>query len=325
VSAVEDRVRAELESRRDRLATAAAERGEERLVELLRRVDSALEHVEHGSWGLCAACAVAIEPELLAADPLVSVCLECLSEEDRRALERDLEGAARVQQRLLPPPTLEHDGWELAWLWEPRSAVSGDHVDVLTAAGPEEPLHLLVGDVAGKGVAASLLQSQLHALFRALATPQVGLAALVTRVNRLFAQATGLASYATLVATRLHPDGTAELVNAGHPRPLVADRRGVRPVEGAGLPLGMFRDSEYVAHELRLAAGQVLLLYTDGLTEALAGGEEYGVGRAAAALRRHASMPLDELLRACRAELEEFLAGGRRDDDLTLVALRRTK
>jgi len=324
MSAVEERVRAELESRRERLATAAAERGEERLVELLVRVDSALEHLEHGSWGLCAACAVAIEPELLAADPLVSVCLECLSEEERRALERDLEGAARVQQRLLPPPALEQDGWELAWRWEPRSAVSGDHVDVVPAGGPDEPLHLLVGDVAGKGVAASLLQTHLHALFRALATPRLGLDEVVAQVNRLFAQATGQASYATLVAARLHPEGTVELVNAGHPRPLVADRRGVRPVEGAGLPLGMFRDSDYVAHELRLTAGQVLLLYTDGLTEALAGGEEYGVGRAAAALRRHAAKPLDQLLRACRSDLEDFLAGGRRDDDLTLVALRRT-
>lgn len=122
---------------------------------------------------------------------------------------------------------------------------------------------------------------------------------------------------------RLFADGRLELANAGHPRPLLADARGVRPIEGAGVPLGLFAGSTYRGHDLRLAPGEMLLLYTDGWTEAERDGEEYGIGRAEAALRRAAHLPLAELLAECRADFDRFLAGGRRGDDLTLFALRR--
>ncbi len=230
-----------------------------------------------------------------------------------------------MQRRLLPPPELSHGGWQMAWLWEPKGAVSGDHVDLVAPRGDDEPVHLLLGDVAGKGVAASLLQSHLHALFRALLDPRQGLGELLARANRHFHHATGAGSYATLVAARLHGDGSLELTNAGHPRPLLADRRGVRPVEGAGLPLGLFEEAEYSARRLQLAAGDTLLLYTDGWTEASTARGEYGVGRAAAALGAAAQLPLPELLAACRDDMERYLAGGARSDDFTLMALRRER
>lgn len=316
---------------RERLLTRRARLGEltegvraERLVELLRRVDAALGELEVGTWNLCTVCHEPVSAERLAtSDPLVRVCLECLSVDERRALERDLEAAARVQRALLPPRQIRHDGWEIGYLWEPRGAVSGDHVDLVRPERDDEPLHLLVGDVAGKGVAASLLQAHLHALFRALVSADVSPAALVERANRQFAQATAAANYATLTALRLHPDGRVEIANAGHPRPLLADRRGVRPVEGAGLPLGLFAGATYADHALQLAPGDTLLLYSDGWTEAERDDEEYGIGRAAAALRRGAGGSVAELLAACRDDLDAFLAGTPRGDDFTLVALRR--
>ncbi|HEX2164556.1 MAG TPA: PP2C family protein-serine/threonine phosphatase [Thermoanaerobaculia bacterium] len=318
------RVRAELAVRREQLARLAAARDEARLVDLLRRVDGAIAAVEVGEWGICAVCREAIGDDRLdGVDPLVTICLECLSADERRSLERDLEAAARVQRALLPPRRVAHDGWEVAYLWEPRGAVSGDHVDLLLPAGDGGPLHLWFGDVAGKGVAASLLQSHLHALFRALAAPDLPLAELLGRANRLFAGATASASYATLVSARLHPDGRVELGNAGHPRPLLADARGVRPVVGGGLPLGLFGEAAYEPRELRLRPGETLLLYTDGWTEAAVGDEEYGVGRAAAALRRAARLAPAEVVAACRDDLHAFLAGAPRGDDLTLLALRR--
>lgn len=325
MTATEAVVRDQLLARRARLAELAATRREERLVELMRRVDSTLAELDVGTWNLCAVCHEPISPERLAAsDPLVRVCLECLSTDERRALERDLEAAARVQRALLPPREVRHDGWEIGYLWEPRGAVSGDHVDLLRPRGDDGPLHLLVGDVAGKGVAASLLQSHLHALFRALASAETPPAELVERANRQFAEATAPANYATLVALRLHEDGRVELANAGHPRPLLADRRGVRPVEGSGLPLGLFAGSTYGGRELRLLPGDTLLLYTDGWTEAERDGEEYGIGRAAAALRRGARGSVSELLAACRDDLAGFLSGVPRSDDFTLLALRRS-
>lgn len=328
----EERLREVLRSRRDRLAQAVAASPEERLVELLRRVDTALGR-EVAEWSLCRVCGEAMSPEHLAAhplvvdplvtDPLVRVCLECLSPAELRALELDLQKAAGVQRALLPPRELAHSGWEAAWLWEPRGAVSGDHIDFLLPRCPEEPVHLLLGDVAGKGVAASFLQAHLHALFRVLAGPDVTAPELVRRANLHFYEATSASNYATLIAVRLHADGRAEMTNAGHPRPLLADRRGVRPIEGSGLPLGLFREAEFVGREVRMARGDTLLLYSDGLTEAEAQEEEYGIGRAAAALRRAFRLPLPELLAACRQDVESFLAGAPRSDDLSLLAVRR--
>jgi sigma-B regulation protein RsbU (phosphoserine phosphatase) len=313
-----------LSARRDYLASLAAERQETRLLDLMRQVDAAIGAIEVGDWGLCAVCHDYISDECLDKDPLQSVCIGCLSEGDQRALERDLQSAAKVQRTLLPPRRMARGGWEVAYLWEPRGVVSGDHVDLIVPKQAGDPLHLILGDVAGKGVAASFLQAHLHALFRALAPGGHTLPELVARANQLFADATSATSYATLLALRLEDCGTIAMVNAGHPRPLLADARGVRPVEGGGLPLGLFGTSTYVERTFTLEPGETLLLYTDGWTEGEVGDEEFGIGRAAAALRRSAPLPLPGLLAACRADFETFMGGASRGDDLSLVALRRS-
>ena len=317
-------VRAELRERRERLARLAVTVRESQLVELLQQVDSALERLDGGTWGECASCHGMVEQERLAADPLLRICLDCLSPAERRALEQDLETAARVQAALLPPRQLQHDGWEVALLWEPLGPVSGDHYDLLAPRRADEPLHLVVGDVAGKGIAASLLQSHLHALLRALSTSELSLADLLARANRLLCEVTLPAAYATLLAARLYGGGRMELASAGHPRPLLADQRGVRPVEGAGLPLGLFCEAQYTTRDLQVTVGDTLVLYTDGWTEAETDEGEFGIGRAAAVLRRVKDRPLPDLLAACRAGMTEFLHGAPRGDDLTLLALRRT-
>jgi sigma-B regulation protein RsbU (phosphoserine phosphatase) len=276
-------------------------------------------------WGTCARCHEAMTRPPVAIGPLVAVCFECLTADERRALERDLTSAARVQRALLPAPATALLGWEVSYHWQPLGVVSGDHVDVLPPAATGAPFHLVLGDVAGKGVAASLLQSHLHALFRALAPSELSLCGVLERANQLFNQATTASSYATLAALRLFDDGRVQLANAGHPRPLLADARGVRPVEGADLPLGLMAAASYKSRDLTLAPGETLLLYSDGWTEATnAADEEYGIGRAAASFRRAAKLPLPELLAACRADLESFLDGGPLGDDLSLLAVRRS-
>lgn len=320
---LEARTLERLTARRDHLARLTASRNEHRWVDLMRRVDAAIGSLEVGTWGFCAVCHDPMGAERLAEDPLVTVCLECLSEAERRGLERDLQAAGKVQRTLLPPAHLVQAGWEVAYHWEPRGVVSGDHVDLIPPSAPGSSLHLVLGDVSGKGVAAALLQSHLHALFRALVPTGQPLPDLFKRANELFAEATSSVSYATLAALRLESDGRFSIANAGHPRPLLADGRGVRPLEGGGLPLGLFGDSVYTERELALAPGQTLLLYTDGWTEAARGEREFGIGRAAASLRRGAGLPLPDLLAACRADLERYLGDAPRGDDLTLVAVRR--
>ena len=320
---LEARTLERLSARRDHLAGLSASRNERRWVDLMRRVDAAIGELEVGTWGRCSVCHDPMSPDRLAQDPLLRVCLECLSEAERRGLERDLQAAGKVQRTLLPPAHLVQAGWEVAYHWEPRGVVSGDHMDLIPPIAPGAPLHLVLGDVSGKGLAAALLQSHLHALFRALVPTGQSLPDLFKRANELFTEATSSVTYATLAALRLAPDGKFSIANAGHPRPLIADRRGVRPLEGGGLPLGLFGDAVYSERELALGPGQTLLLYTDGWTEAARADREFGIGRAAASLRRSAALPLPDLLAACRADLDRYLGDSPRADDLTLVAVRR--
>lgn len=310
---------------REALDELTRSRPEPRLVELLQRFDDTLQELQTGTYGICHVCHEPILSECIDEHPLVSICLECMNPAQRDALERDLKSAAEAQRILLPPTSMSHDGWAVEYIWEPHGVVSGDHVDIVRPLTEREPLHLLLGDVAGKGIAASLLQAQLHALFRALALTQTTLSELLGKANRLFFEATSPSGYATLIAMRLYNDGRALVANAGHPRPLLADRRGVRPIEHATIPLGTVGDMVYTEREIRLRPGDTLFLYTDGLTEAWRDGDEYGVGRAAAALRRAKSLPPRDLLASCRRDLKNFVGESPSGDDLTMVAVRRTQ
>ncbi len=315
-------VQERLLERRRRLAAVpdAAERPE--LVSLLLEVDAALERLETGGWGLCTVCRDPVESDRLLADPTVSVCLGCLTPAETRALEHDLATAARMQAALLPAGRIRADGWEVGYLYDPLGPVSGDHCDLVRPEGG--PLWALLGDVAGKGVAAALLMSHLHALFRSLIGLDLGVAELLERANRLLSESTGGSSYATLVAARLADDGSIELANAGHPAPLVVRSDGVERLRATGLPFGLFPGSTFTVRRAELAPGDLLVLYTDGLSEATdERGSEYGRRRVTElALRAH-GRPVEEVLASCRRDLEGFLDGARRGDDLTLMAIRR--
>ncbi len=306
------------------LSELARTQPEPRWIELLNKLDDTLREMQAGDWGICNVCHEEVPQESMDEHPLASTCLECMSPGQRDELQRDLDSAAEVQRTLLPSNSLVHDGWEVEYLWEPFGVVSGDHVDLVRPHKDNEPLHLLLGDVSGKGLAASLLQSQLHALFRALAPAQVTLADLLGRANQLFFEATSPGRFATLIATRLYSDGRAIIANAGHPRPLFADRRGVRPIEDASLPLGTIAEVTYTEREILLHPGDTLFLYTDGLTEAWRDGQEYGVGRAAASLRRAIHLSPHELLASCSDDLDRFVGNAPHGDDLTMVAVRRS-
>lgn len=132
---------------------------------LLREVDSALERMAKGSYGLCEECHDPVEEDRLFADPLVRYCLDHLTQPQRAALQRDLDLASEVQRNLLPQPNLRAGVWETSYHYAPMGPVSGDYCDLIPSDGQ---LFFVLGDVSGKGVAASMLMTQLHALFRSL-------------------------------------------------------------------------------------------------------------------------------------------------------------
>ncbi|PWB74957.1 MAG: hypothetical protein C3F15_07050 [Holophagae bacterium] len=311
-------LRSSLMDRRERLAALPAAAVGPRVAGLLAEVDAALDRLEGPDFGACTRCHLSIEEDRLRANPLTTVCLDCLNDEERRALERDLELASGVQASLLPPRDFAAGDWSGHFLYQPHGAVSGDYVDVLTPSGSGDDLLVMVGDVSGKGVAAALLMSHLHAVFRA--TAGSGLVDMVERANRLLCAASPTSAFATLVAARLQPDGEVELCTAGHTSPLVVAASGIAELPADGMPIGLFCDAPFATRRLHLAPGDALLLYTDGLSESTtADGIELGSEGVRAALAVASWRTPAELVRVASAAA----LGYHRHDDLTVLAVTR--
>lgn len=171
-------MRVELAERRSRLEQAIGRGGEAAQVRaLIADVDAALARLEAGTFGRCDVCHDPIEPERLIADPLIRTCLDHLTSSEQRALEQDLDLAARIQAGLLPRRRVTVPGWEVAYHFEPAGPVGGDYCDVITPERGDGTFFLL-GDVSGKGVAASILMANLHATFRTLAEADLPLGVL---------------------------------------------------------------------------------------------------------------------------------------------------
>ncbi|NIN01086.1 MAG: SpoIIE family protein phosphatase [candidate division Zixibacteria bacterium] len=318
-------LRQRLLNRRQRLQTAIGEfRETEQLMRLLRDVDSALERMDNGSYGLCNVCQEPIERERLIADPLTRNCLECLTPDQQRALQQDLDLASRIQAQLLPTKNLSLNGWEAYYHYEPVGPVSGDYCDLIIPDTGNGDLFFLLGDVSGHGVAASMLMAHLHALFRSLIA--VGLSAdqLVGRANRIFCESTISADYATLVCGRAAKSGEVHICNAGHCPPLLIRGGEITGLEATGLPVGIFGGGDYSVQRLQLNPGDSLLLYTDGLTEAQnRASVEYGTERLASLVRGRHDVPPQALTEVCLEDLKTFLSGTPKTDDLSVMVIRR--
>src|SRR5262245_10316760 len=322
-SPVESLLREQLTERRQKLESAAESvLGDDQIRRLLRDVDAALERMDEGTFGICESCHDTIEADRLVADPLTTYCLDHLTRPQRQALEADLDLAARVLRGLLPPPSLSFPGYEVARHYEGAGPVSGDYCD---AVGSEAGgLYFAVGDVSGKGVAASMLMAHLHATLRALVPLDLPLDQLVTRASGLFCESALPSHFATLVVGRAGGSGEVEICNAGHVPPLVARGRQIERVAPTGLPIGMFCDARFSVSRVRLSPGDTILLYTDGLNEALnSTGQEYGLDRLSGLLAGHSGRGPSDLLASCLRDLETFRGGASPSDDLTLMAVRR--
>jgi len=290
---------------------------------LLREIDLALQRMDNGTYGLCDLCHEPIEQDWLRADPLVRICLAHLTPEQQHSFEQDLDLASQIQGALLPKPSVAFEGWDIHTHYEPAGPVSGDYCDLIYSENGRKDLFFLLGDISGKGVAASLLMSHLHAIFRSLIALEMPVARLVEQANRLFCESTLSTQYATLVCGKASSSGEIDLCNAGHCPPLWVHGAEASPIEGTGLPVGLFRGGQYSHSEMRLAKGESLVLYTDGLTESQnESNTEYGLTR----LTRVVTNPPPSaraLAAACLEDLRSFRAGKERTDDLSIMVIRR--
>lgn len=313
----------ELERRRESLQAASVSNVSDTSPKrLLQSVDDALARLDAGIFGLCEVCHDKIEEDRLLCNPLLQFCLDHLSTDEQRALERDLTLAAKIQRGLLPREDWSHGNWKARYHYAPANQVSGDYFDLIEAA---DGFLFLLGDVAGKGVAASMLMSHLHATFRTLAGQNLPLPQLVSEANRLFCESTIAGQYATLIVGYARHDGRVEYASAGHLPLLHVSGGAVTSGRATGVPLGMFCTTEFPVCHMQLKPSDSLFLYTDGFTEIFnSKGDEYGLRRVESLMERHADAPPEQMLSACLQEIRDFSVGVKRTDDLTLLVMRHT-
>ena len=316
-------LRAQLLDWRQKLETSIA--GTEdgaHIKHLLDEVNLTLERIGAGSYGVCAACHDVIDHQQLADDPLARYCLSCLTPAQLNALQKDLELAWRIQGALIPKPSLSPCSWEVGYHYEAAGPVSGDFCDFMSLDGGD--LLFLLGDVSGKGIAASVLMAHLHAIFRSLITLDLPAGEMVERANRIFFDFTMSTYFATLVFGRASRFGEVEICNAGHCPPLLVRAGEVTHIEATGLPVGMFSRERYTVEKLQLSPGDSLFMYTDGLSEARNRSDaEYGVDRLAKLMSDHRGLQSQVLIDACLRDLAAFQSGTEKTDDLTIMSIRR--
>lgn len=321
VGGVDFMLRDQLLDRRARLERVRADVGlEPDFTRLLGEVDAALQRFEKGTFGICEECHEAIEPERLVADPLIRLCLGDLTQKQLDHIQDDLQLAYEIQKGLLPQSGLSSDFWKVDFVYHPAGIVSGDYVDVIRRNGD---LYFILGDVSGKGMAASILMSNLHAMFHALIPLDMSLCDLMSRANRLFCESTLANQYATLICGKINREGEVEFCNAGHLAPIIVNHAGSTQLDSAGLPLGMFCDSSFVSSGAKLKPGETLLLFTDGVTEANDhAGEEFGIARLFDSVHGSLAAEPTDLLKACVTAVGDFRGSTPRNDDLTMLALK---
>lgn len=241
----------------------------------------------------------------------------------RRQMERELELASAIQRDLFPQELPRVPGLELAAANRQARLVGGDYYDVL--GDKERPL-LVVADVAGKGISASLLMATIQATLRALLVFPQSLTELVNRANRLLCGSMPGNRYATLMLARFDAaSGECEYVNAAQCQAIVARKSGqLELLDATGLPVGMFADVEYESRKMTLAPGEALVIYSDGVTDAQApSGDEFGPERLynlMAGLRGGSAQDIcDGVMEAIRRFVEETP----QYDDITVMVARR--
>src|SRR6516162_437831 len=248
---------------------------------------------------------------------------------DKRRIDRDLEVAHDIQRILLPNAAPAIDGFEIAGLNIPASQVSGDYYDYISLAG--DRIGIAIADVSGKGIAASLIMAMCRSVLRSVAGSSQSAAAVLHEVNRQVypdIREDMFISMAYVIAQK----GSDELVlaRAGHDAPLhfrVSDQSVTR-INPPGMALGIDSGSVFNRvtsdFRVRLEVGDCLILYTDGVTEALdVNGLEFGISKLIEAVQASAPSGASAILSRITSDLKSFVGGHPQNDDITLIAIRK--
>jgi len=238
-----------------------------------------------------------------------------------RKQAQEYEEAREIQQALMPKEIPQMPGLEISGSWRPARIVGGDYFDVFKFGASR--LGLCIADVSGKGMPAALLMSNLQAVVKAVAAENTSPKELVEKVNRVMWRNTTEAKFITLFYGLLDIDRkTLQYANAGHNAPVLTREDGVQVrLEQGGLIVGAFQESVYDQGEIDVRPGDRLVMFTDGLSEAVDGnGEEFGEERLTEASQCNRQLSA-EALRRCLLDRVTDFCGGEFGDDATVLVI----
>ncbi len=309
------------------LAAGAVEKAQALLIE----IKEALKRVDNKSFGECQVCHGEVERHRLEVQPTAHICLECISGAEKTQLEEELYLASKIHRALLPQDIARIDGFEIAVKSLAARSVGGDYYDFFPS-NTEEITRVVIADAMGKGLPAGLLMSNIQGALKILSEDIESPSLLITRLNRWLCHNVPVTKFVSLacVAIESGADNRSRIVqtNAGHCPPLLVRSDGsIEKLNPTGGVLGVHEAFEYCEETLYLDRGDLLLLYTDGVTEAENGaGEMFDESRLIEFLKGHHSREsLEELLTGLHDEVMKFSGHKDLQDDLTVIAVRKIK
>jgi serine phosphatase RsbU (regulator of sigma subunit)/pSer/pThr/pTyr-binding forkhead associated (FHA) protein len=242
-------------------------------------------------------------------------------ERERQRMEQEINIARDIQQALLPRDFREFPHLAVSGINFPCLSVGGDYFDVFPLS--DRRTAFLIADVSGKGLGAALLTTMLQGALSGM-TLGTDPARVFNHVNRFLCSHSEVGRYATMFFGILDQDGEMDYINAGHPSPFLI-RHGVaeEPFTEGSYPVGLVQEAEYVTARVKLEPGDTLILFSDGVTEAMDPGDElYGVPRLREVLTGQSDCALDKLQKSILESVENFAKGAHQADDLTLLIVR---
>lgn len=297
---------------------------ERKIEEHLHVIDAALEKAKDQTLGICTVCHDHVTPGLLEMDYTACVCLDHFSEPERRRLEAELELSQVVQRALLPQSLPEIAGVQFSAFNRPAEIIGGDYFDFFQFRDGAQGL--VIADIPGHGVSAGMLMSSLQTAIRTMAPEADSPSEILKRINSFYIHNINFTTFVTVFLARFDPlTGTLTYVNAGHNPPAVFRRKdeNVTWLMPTAPAVGLAEEFKPKTVLVNLTVGDVLLLYTDGVTEAVSPTlEPFGAQRLALLLHQNADLTTPDLIQALRQGLIAFGNGTPLADDTTLVVLK---
>lgn len=289
-------------------------------------LESAIVRADEGELGRCTVCHEFVEQHWIETDYTSSVCIEHLSGKDRSRLEAELELSQKVQKALLPHAIPELPGWEVAAFSRPASIVGGDYFDFARFGNGHHAL--IIADVMGKGMPASMLMASLQASLRILAPESNSPADVLSRINAVFCHNINLTKFVTLVVAELDADtGTLRYANAGHNPPFILrkdPRSTLEPLMPTGAAIGLMEGATFETRTVHLGTDDAIVMYTDGITEAGAHQDRmFGEERLKEYLAVHRDATAQALIKDLLAAVLSHTQNAPPADDTTVIVVRR--